>query len=316
MTAQHLMKKIIGSIQQTFFGKTEAVELAVCSFLSGGHLLIEDIPGVGKTTLAKAMASAFGGKFSRIQFTSDLLPSDILGVSIWNSEKRQFDFKQGPLFSNIVLADEINRASPKTQSALLEAMSELQISQEGVSHSLETPFMVIATQNVNESFGTYPLPDSQLDRFTMRLKLGYATTAVEKEIITSSTVATKLHRTDTDTAAISAQELQNLRKEIEETKVDDAVLDYLLAIVEKTRQTDQLHTGASPRGGIALYHCAKAFARLKGRNFVLTEDIQHLAVPVLAHRLIQKNDGGYSHLQLHSAETLLLKIIHSMEVPI
>ncbi|MBN2341090.1 MAG: MoxR family ATPase [Deltaproteobacteria bacterium] len=315
MSVQQVTQKLIDSIQTRFWGNTHAVELAVCCFLSDGHLLIEDVPGVGKTTLAKAMAEAFRGVFNRIQFTSDLLPADIIGISIWNDLKKQFDFQKGPIFANIVLADEINRASPKTQSALLEAMSEKQISQEGVSHPLVSPFMVIATQNVEDSYGTYPLPESQLDRFTMRIGLGYTSAAVEKEIIRSSTpLADKANAESVH--AMSLKDLEPAIESIQHTRVEDSVLNYIMEIVERTRQAPGVSIGVSPRGGIALFKCAKVYANLRGRDFVLPDDIQALAVPILAHRLVFHDETGLDITSAKQAETTIQKIIRTVEAPV
>ncbi|MBN2531062.1 MAG: MoxR family ATPase [Deltaproteobacteria bacterium] len=312
MSATSAITRIIQTIEKAYMGNRNAVEFAVCTFLSEGHLLIEDTPGVGKTTLAKAMAAAFGGSFSRIQFTSDLLPADILGISIWKGEKDTFEFQKGPVFANVVLADEINRASPKTQSALLEAMSERQVSQEGQAYQLPAPFMVIATQNASDSFGTYPLPESQLDRFTMRIHLGYAPPDVEKQLVRAGG---NLHP-ESVTAAVSTSELNALKDEIEQTHMDDSVLEYLMTIVAKTRSMSSPNSGSSPRGSIALYKCAKAFARIQGRDYVLSDDIQKLTVPVLAHRLSGRSDGIYSGEQMQSAKGLLKQILQSSKAPI
>ncbi|MBN2715658.1 MAG: MoxR family ATPase [Deltaproteobacteria bacterium] len=312
MNVTSVIEKMILTVQKAFLGNREAVELAVCAFLAEGHLLIEDMPGVGKTTLARAMAAALGGRFSRIQFTSDLLPADILGISIWSDETRKFEFHRGPIFANIVLADEINRASPKTQSALLESMSERQVSQEGVTHRLAAPFMVIATQNAGESHGTYPLPESQLDRFAMRLQLGYAPAEVERQMI----LAGGDLKPDAVGTAVTSDELAAVATEIGHTHVSDEVLAYLMAIVNKTRESRQLNAGASPRGSIALFKCARAFARIQGRDFVIVDDIQKLAVPVLAHRLSSENDGVYAGGQVASSVSLLQRIIESTEVPV
>ena len=312
MTATSVIEKMIHNIEKAFLGNRDAVELAVCTFLAEGHLLIEDVPGVGKTTLARAMAAALGGSFSRIQFTSDLLPADILGISIWNQDSKAFEFQKGPIFANIVLADEINRASPKTQSALLESMSERQVSQEGITHRLESPFMVVATQNAGESHGTYPLPESQLDRFTMRIQLGYAPADIEKQMI----LAGGNMRPDAVGVAVSAEELKAAIEEIENTRVDDSVMAYLMAIVDQTRKSTHLSPGASPRGSIALFKCARVYARIKKREFVLADDIQKLAKPVLAHRLVSGSDGIYAGGQVTSAESVLDRIIESIEVPV
>ncbi len=312
MTTTSAIHTIIDTVEKAFLGNRDAVELAVCTFLSGGHLLIEDMPGVGKTTMAKAMAAAFGGQFSRIQFTSDLLPSDILGISVWNRNTSAFEFQKGPIFANIILADEINRASPKTQSALLEAMSERQVSQDGTTYALHAPFMVIATQNANESFGTYPLPESQLDRFTMRLQLGYASGDIEKKVIRAGGE----FQPSSMGQAISGNELTAVIHDVENTHVDESILEYVMAIVKKTRDANRLNFGASPRGSIALVKCAKAYARIRGRDYVQVDDIQKLAIPVIAHRLVGKSDSVYAGGQVTSAETLLRQLVQSIDVPV
>src|SRR5689334_14642233 len=247
-------------------GKSEVVRLSLVCLLARGHLLIEDVPGVGKTTLAQALARSVSCRFHRLQFTSDMLPSDVLGVTIYNAHAEAFEFKPGPIFSNFLLADEINRTTPKTQSALLEAMNEGQVTIDGRSHSLPRPFMVIATQNPVEHHGTYPLPESQLDRFLMRLRIGYPDTTSEREIVRNT------ERRSPDLATGLAAE--------------DTIVDYMLAIVERTRNHDSLALGVSPRGSQALYRAAQALAVAEGREYVIPDDVKRLAAPLFAHRVV------------------------------
>jgi MoxR-like ATPase len=304
-------KKIIQAVGEHLSGRPAEVELAVCTFLSGGHLLIEDVPGVGKTTLARVMAATMGGTFNRIQFTADLLPADITGVSILDESRQNFKFNKGPLFANFVLADEINRASPKTQSALLEAMSEGQVSVDGTTWRLPAPFMVIATQNAHDTYGTYPLPESQMDRFTMRIGLGYTEPEYEKEIIVNNSI--EPHHPGL-TPVLNTGETVSLKERINKVHFDNSILDFIMQIIHKTRNSRFILQGAGPRGGIALYHCAKTMAVLRGRDYVLTDDVKLLSVPVLAHRIILRNtavSGAKS-----ASERIIADIVDSVEVPL
>jgi MoxR-like ATPase len=273
------------NVERVICGKDEVVRLAVVALLAKGHLLIEDIPGVGKTTLASALARSLGCTFRRIQFTSDLLPSDILGVTIFNPDSRGFEFKPGPIFTHVLLADEINRTTPKTQSALLEAMSEFRVSIDSVSRALPDPFFVLATQNPVEHHGTYPLPDSQLDRFLMRIEMGYPDAAAEKEIIVRQRLT---HPAETLSPVLAAQEVVELQKGVREVRVEGTVLDYLLAVVTATRSAEPVELGVSPRGSLSLFRACQALALVEGRDYVLPDDVKALAAPVLAHRLILK----------------------------
>jgi MoxR-like ATPase len=273
------------NIEQVIRGKEDVVKLAVVALLAKGHLLIEDIPGVGKTTLASALARSLDCTFRRVSFTSDLLPSDVIGVTIFNSETREFEFKPGPIFANILLADEINRTTPKTQSALLEAMSEFRVSVDSRPRMLPDPFFVLATQNPVEHHGTYPLPDSQLDRFLLRIEMGYPERQAEKEIIVRQRLT---HPAETLQAVLTSEELVVLQKQVREIRVEEAVLDYMMGVVEATRDAQAVELGASPRGSVSLYRACQALAAVEGRDYVLPDDVKTLAVPVLAHRLVLK----------------------------
>jgi MoxR-like ATPase len=298
------------NIEKAIRGKGGVVRLATVCLLARGHLLIEDIPGVGKTTLASSLARSLGCTFRRVQFTSDLLPSDILGVSIYNQETHAFEFKAGPLFANVVLADEINRTTPRTQSALLEAMSEYRISIDGRTYHLPKPFFVIATQNPIEHHGTYPLPDSQLDRFLMRIRIGYPDTEAEKEIIARQ----RLVRTaDTIEPVLTGDDVIELQKLVYEVRVDDALLDYVVAIVKQTRLADAVALGVSPRGSVSLHRAAQAHALVEGRDYVTPDDIKQMAATVLEHRLVMQEAIG----QRRDAPSLILEeILQRIEVPV
>lgn len=278
-----LIRSFEQNVSQVLLGKSESVRLAVVSLLSRGHILIEDAPGVGKTVLAKALARSLNCDFRRLQCTPDLLPSDILGASVFLPNKGEFEFRRGPVFTNILLADEINRATPRTQSALLEAMSESQVSLDGVTHSLPDPFLVIATQNPYEFEGTYPLPENQLDRFTICLEIGYAVRSVEKEVLTTHRTGEPVEKLQ---PVIKEFDLLKLQARVRETRVDDALSDYLLDIVEKTRAHDEIELGISTRGALAYYRASQALAVVEGRDYVIPDDIKRLAGPVMAHRLI------------------------------
>jgi MoxR-like ATPase len=295
------------NIETVIRGKSDVVRLATVSLLARGHLLIEDIPGVGKTTLASSLARSLGCSFRRIQFTSDLLPSDIIGVAVYDQDSRAFSFKPGPLFSNIVLADEINRTTPRTQSALLEAMSEFSVSVDSATHALPDPFFVIATQNPVEHHGTYPLPDSQLDRFLMRIRIGYPEAAAEKEIIVRQR---PIHSAAALRPVLDAGEIVELQKRVLDVRVDDALLDYLVNLVKETRQADAVELGVSPRGSVCLYRAAQALALVEGRDYVTPDDIKELAVPVLEHRLVLK-DGSR-----RASRLVIEEILQRVEVPV
>ncbi|CUU05692.1 MAG: MoxR family ATPase [Armatimonadetes bacterium] len=305
----HQARTLIQAVERVILGKTEAVRLMITGLLSGGHLLIEDIPGVGKTTLARALARAIGGQFRRIQFTPDLLPADVTGSVIYNQRTGQFEFHPGPIFANIVLADEINRATPKTQSALLEAMEERTVSVEGASHPLPHPFLVIATQNNIEMVGTYPLPEAQMDRFFARVSLGYPSPEVEEQILASRQLRSPL---DTLEPVLSLEQLEQLQQQVRRVYISPAVRRYLVAVVNATRHHPQIALGASPRASLALMLAAQANAILSERHFVTPDDVQRMAVPVLAHRLILRSD---SQGKIPRAEQVIQEILKQVPVP-
>jgi MoxR-like ATPase len=293
-------------------GKAEVLRLASVCLLSKGHLLIEDVPGVGKTTLAHALARAVDCAFQRLQFTSDMLPSDVLGVTIYNSQAQAFEFKPGPIFTNFLLADEINRATPKTQSALLEAMNEQQITIDGRSSSLAQPFMVIATQNPVEHHGTYPLPESQLDRFLMRIRMGYPDLNAEREILRQA----EPHPADIVRPVLSSEELLRLQAWVSQVAVDPSVVDYMLAVVEKTRVHESLALGVSPRGSQALYRAAQALALMEGREYVIPDDVKRLVVPVFAHRVVVNSRVTLTQRTSEWSERVLQEILTLVDVPL
>ena len=278
-----IAEKVIDNVERVILGKREAVEKVRVAMLSRGHVLIEDVPGVGKTTLAKAFAQSIGCDFRRIQFTPDLLPSDIAGVSIYNQKSGEFEFRPGPILAQIVLADEINRATPKSQSALLEAMEERQVTVDGVTHKMADPFLVLATQNPIEHEGTFPLPESQLDRFFMRITLGYVTRETELEVIDSQL---KTHPLDSIEQVIDIVDLLQMQEEVKSVYVDQRVREYIVDIVRLTREHSDIYLGASTRASLALFRGTQAIAGLQGRDYVVPDDVKSLAPDVLAHRLI------------------------------
>jgi MoxR-like ATPase len=300
------------SLNTSIRGKPEVVRLSVVCLLARGHLLIEDVPGVGKTTLAQALARAVDCSFHRLQFTSDMLPSDVLGVTIYNAHTQDFEFKQGPVFTNFLLADEINRATPKTQSALLEAMNEVQVTIESHSYPLEQPFMVMATQNPVEHHGTYPLPESQLDRFLMRIRIGYPDRQAEREIL-RNTDGVHAERTRT---VLSSEELLDLQHRAGKIGVDETLVDYMLAIVEKTRSHESLALGVSPRGAQALYRATQAFAMVEGRDYVIPDDVKRLVIPVFAHRIAINARASLAQRSAELSERILQEILTLVEVPL
>jgi len=313
--SSHLAAKIgelENNIGRVIKGKPEAVRLAVVALLAGGHVLIEDVPGIGKTTLAHALARSLEGTFARIQFTSDLLPSDVTGLSVYNERTRTFEFMPGAIFANIVLADEINRTSPKTQSALLEAMAEGHVTIEGTTHNLPRPFVVVATQNPTEHHGTFPLPESQLDRFMLRLTIGYPDLEIEKQILRDRFDHDPL---DTLEPCMNETEVLELQKLAGTVRVDDGLIDYLLRIVNATRESETLDLGVSPRGTLALFRAAQALALVEGRMFCLPDDIKRLAAPVFAHRLII-NRRFASVNRTGDGAIALEEILKSIPVPV
>lgn len=277
-----MLQQVAEQLDRIVLGKPEAIRMALVALLAKGHLLIEDVPGVGKTLLATALARVLGCSFERVQCTSDLLPSDVLGVSIFNPATREFEYKPGPLFANLVLVDEINRTSPKTQSALLQAMSERTVTVDGVTRALPQPFMVLATQNPLEQHGTFPLPDSQMDRFLIRMHVGYPSPFAERALLKGGDAFQKIK-----TAATSVTEaVLGWQNEAEQVKVADPIVEYVMQVVEATRQAPELKCGVSPRGSLALLAAAKARALLEGRTYVIPDDVKALVVPVLAHRVM------------------------------
>ena len=282
-TYADLSRKIIDNINTVIVGKESAIEKAVAALIAGGHILIEDVPGVGKTVLAKSLATTIGCSFRRIQFTPDLLPTDITGVSIYNQDTREFEFKPGPILSQVVLADEINRATPKSQSALLEAMEENQVTVDGTTHLLDQPFIVVATQNPIEYEGTFPLPEAQLDRFLIRVTLGYPEISEELDIIER---VEKEHPLSRLASVVTPADIISLQDASISVYVDHVIKQYIVNIVELTRHREQIALGASPRASIGLFHTCKALALIKGRDYVIPDDVKELATPVLAHRLV------------------------------
>ena len=281
--ARDLAQRIIDNVERVMVGKGEAVELGVIALMCQGHALIEDVPGVGKTMLARSIARSVGCSFKRIQFTPDLLPTDVTGVSIYNQQTRDFEYRAGPIVSQIVLADEVNRATPKTQSAMLEAMDERQVTVEGVTHRVPSPFMVMATQNPVEYEGTFPLPEAQLDRFLVIIRLGYPTIEEELEIVERQQMA---HPIDTLTPVAEADEVVELQRAIREIYVDTLVKQYIVSLVDATRSHPDVALGASPRASLALFRGGQAVALIRGRDYVLPDDVKALAVPMLSHRMI------------------------------
>lgn len=307
---QKLATEIRESVQKVIVGKSETIDIAVLALLCRGHVLLEDVPGTGKTTLAKALAASLDCQFGRIQFTPDLVPGDVLGVNFYNAAKGEFEFREGPIFSQILLADEINRATPRTQSALLEAMQERQASIDGVTSPVPEPFMVMATLNPVEMEGTFPLPEAQLDRFMLRASLGYPDRNEESSMLDR-------FRAGDDPEAISpsatAADLISARKTVDNVSVNDTVREYLLDIVAGTRDSSQLRLGASPRASLALQHAAQGWAAMNGRAYVLPDDVKHLAVPVLAHRLLAETT---TQLRGQATVQIVGDIVEATPVPI
>jgi MoxR-like ATPase len=300
------------ALGRTIRGKPDVVRLSVVCLLARGHLLIEDVPGVGKTTLAQALARAVSCRFHRLQFTSDMLPSDVLGVTIYNAHSEAFEFKPGPIFSNFLLADEINRTTPKTQSALLEAMNEGQVSIDGKSHPLPQPFMVIATQNPVEHHGTYPLPESQLDRFLMRLRIGYPDLASERQIVRNS----ERGLPEAAASGLLAEDVLRLQEAVHRVTVEEALVDYMLAIVEKTRNHESLALGVSPRGSQAIYRAVQALALLDGRDYAIPDDVKRLAVPLFAHRVVINTRTTLVQRRADVGERIIEEILSQVDVPL
>jgi MoxR-like ATPase len=303
------IRRLEENVGRALVGKPEVVRLAVIGLVARGHLLIEDVPGVGKTTLAAGLARSIGASFQRIQFTSDMLPSDVLGVSVWEPRSSEFVFKPGPLFTNIVLADEINRTTPKTQSALLEAMNEAQVSLDHSTYPLPRPFMVLATQNPREYEGTFPLPESQLDRFLLRLRIGYPAAADEKAVLRGEAAPPTL------APVLEVDEVLALQEAAERVRAEESVLDYLVALITATRRSPLLALGVSPRGSLALLRAARARALADGREYLVPDDIKDLAVPALAHRVIVKGSLAGSATGGMDGEAAVSAILQDVPVP-
>jgi MoxR-like ATPase len=313
ITTAGQLEQLQSTIESVIRGKSDVVQLSLVSLLAGGHLLIEDVPGVGKTTLAQALARSFDCSFQRIQFTSDLLPSDIVGLEVFNQKESSFEFKPGPIFANVVLADEINRTTPKTQSALLEAMAEGHVTVEQETYQLPRPFLVLATQNPIEHHGTYPLPESQLDRFMMRLRMGYPEMEDEKTILRQQSLSAAV---DQITPVMHSEDVLALQHESREVAVDESLVDYLIRIVRATREAEILDLGVSPRGSLALYHASQALAFIEGRDFAIPDDIKRLVVPIFAHRIVVNSRYSTGLRRSDEAEAALQEILKTVSVPL
>ena len=307
--AAALFGRISGNIEKVMRGSREAVRKLLAAFASGGHVLIEDYPGTGKTTLAKSLAASIGCRFTRVQFTPDLLPSDILGVSVFNQKEQSFEFREGPVFTSILLADEVNRASPRTQSALLEVMGESQVSVEGRTHVMDELFFVVATQNPVEFRGTYPLPEAQMDRFAMCIALGYVESEVEAEVLAAQDLG---HPLATLRAAASREEVLALKERVRQVRVADEMRRYVVELVRRTRVSPTVQLGCGPRASLALAHAAKALALFDGEEYVRPEHVQELAVPVLAHRIVLDPQAKFAGA---SGAALVADIVREVPVP-
>jgi MoxR-like ATPase len=308
-TVHTIANRLIDNVEKVIIGKRGQVEQTVTALLCQGHVLVEDVPGVGKTMLAKTIAKTIGCTFQRIQFTPDMLPSDVTGVSVFNQQTREFEFRPGPIMAQIVLTDEINRATPKTQSALLEAMEEKQVTVDGVTYPLQKPFLVLATQNPIEYEGTFPLPEAQLDRFMLRISLGYPSPADEIRMLDSQQ---KVHPVETVSQAISSEELLQAQAAVKNVHIDDQVKEYIVELVNTSRKHPDVYLGASPRGSLALYKTAQAKAAMEDRDFVIPDDVKALAVPALAHRLIVSPAARIKNVD---ARVVVQEILDSVPVP-
>lgn len=313
VTTAEKINLLQAEIERVIRGKAEAVRLAIVTLLAGGHLLVEDVPGVGKTTLAHALARALDCSFQRIQFTSDLLPSDVIGLSVYDQTSTTFEWRQGPIFANVILADEINRTTPKTQSALLEAMAERHVTVEGVTHPLPQPFIVMATQNPIEHHGTYPLPESQVDRFMLRLRIGYPGLSDEKQMLRDREHGEPLDEVQT---VMTAEEILELQRAVSEVTVDDAIVDYLMRIVAATRNSEMLDLGVSPRGTLSLFRAAQALALTEERDYCIPDDVKRLVIPVFAHRITVSSRYASAMRRSEEAEAVLHEILKTVSVPL
>jgi len=310
METADAIEKLISNIEAVFIGKKEAVKLVLTGLFAGGHILIEDVPGVGKTVLARALARSIDCSFQRIQFTPDLLPSDIVGVSIYTPKADQFVFKPGPVFAHVILADEINRTTPRTQSSLLEAMNDFQVSVDGKTHSLELPFIVLATQNPYEFEGTYPLPESQLDRFLMRIEIGYPDLDHEKKVLFSQA---HTHPLTALSPVLNRQSILDIQGKVREVRVDESIIEYMLEITRRTRSNSKLEIGVSPRGSLMLRRAVQAYALVETRDYVVPEDVKKLAIPVLSHRVIVR---ATARQDARRAAAVIRDIIEEVPVPV
>jgi MoxR-like ATPase len=313
VTTAEKINLLQAEIERVIRGKAEAVRLAIVTLLAGGHLLVEDVPGVGKTTLAHALARALDCSFQRVQFTSDLLPSDVIGLSVYDQITTTFEWRQGPIFANVILADEINRTTPKTQSALLEAMAERHVTVEGVTHPLPQPFIVMATQNPIEHHGTYPLPESQVDRFMLRLRIGYPGLIDEKQMLRDREHGEPLDEVQT---VMTAEEILELQRAVSEVTVDDAIVDYLMRIVAATRNSEMLDLGVSPRGTLSLFRAAQALALTEERDYCIPDDVKRLVIPVFAHRIAVSSRYASAMRRSEEAEAVLHEILKTVSVPL
>jgi MoxR-like ATPase len=300
---------IVGNLEKVIVGKRQSLDLLVAGLLCQGHILIEDVPGVGKTMLARSLARSLDCVFNRIQFTPDMLPSDVTGVSIYNQKKQEFEFRPGPVIGQIILADEINRATPKTQAALLEAMEERQVTVDGVTHILPRPFMVLATQNPIEHEGTFPLPEAQLDRFLLRLRMGYPSQADEIRVLGDQQLQ---HPLETLLSVVGVEEVLRVMGEVKKVFLSQAIKRYIVELTSRTRQSDDVYLGASPRGSIFLARAGQAHAALAGRDYVLPDDIKDMAIPILAHRIIVSPAARLREL---SSDRIVEEILHKTSVP-
>ena len=304
--------RLIENVRSVFVGSEDTVRLAVTALLARGHLLIEDVPGIGKTLLGIALARSIESAFRRIQFTNDLLPSDLLGFSLYNPRDNSFTFKSGPIFSNVILADEINRTTPKTQSALLEAMNDGRVTVDGATYPLPEPFMIIATQNPVEYHGTFPLPEAQLDRFLIRLKIGYPDAGREKEIIGGRDLYVQAGKL---ASVLSAADVLALQTETDAVRVDDALLDYIVSLASETRLLKSVKLGVSPRGSLLLRRAAQAWALTFGRDYVIPDDIKRVAVPVLAHRIVI-DSPSYGLIRIHESDAVISDLLQKVAAPL
>ncbi len=310
---QELIQALIVNIESVFLGKPQVVKLVVTALVAHGHVLLEDVPGVGKTTLAQSIARSLGADFQRIQFTSDLLPTDILGITLMNKSTERFEFHPGPVFTNVLLADEINRTSPRTQSALLEAMAENQVSVDGKTHILPDPFVVLATQNPLEYHGTYPLPESQLDRFLIRLSIGYPDPKIERKLVLERTIAEPV---ETLATVLPLSDLQRIQAAVQHIHLEESLADYLLKVVQATRTSPQLKAGVSTRGALALAQAIRAHALVHGRDFCVPDDLSALFVPVLSHRITLANSIDSFQSTRLEAESIIQDIVTRIPAPV